>query len=72
MGSGYFPLDRNTESGKKLLEAMRLIEEVKENFYDEVYSGSDGQFDNAARDGGFLALLGLAKRLIREELEKEN
>jgi len=72
MASGYFPLNREEENGRKLVNAMKLIEEVKENYYEDIYSGSDGQFDNAASDGGSLALLGLARTLINNELEKEN
>lgn len=68
MASGYFPLDESQESGKKLLEAVRLIEEVIENFYDNIYSGADGQFDNAASDGGSLALLSLAIGIIKREV----
>ena len=72
MASGYFPLCREEENGKKLIDAMRLIQEVKDYFCEDIYSGSGGQFDNAASDGGSLALLGLAKRLINDELENDN
>lgn len=68
MGSGYFPLQSDDESGQKLAEAARLVQEVIELFRESISSGEDGQFDNAASDGASLALLGLTARLIREEV----
>jgi hypothetical protein len=66
MGSGTFPLHHNDEDGKKLLEAARLIGEVHSSMADGVFSGDSGggQYDNAASDGGSLALLSLAKSLV--------
>ena len=70
MGSGRFPLDRS--GWKRLLEAARLIDEVMNEVYDDIYSGESGgmQFDNAARDGGYLATLSLAQRLITEAVKE--
>ena len=72
MGSGMFPLDVNySRAGKALLEASKLIQATINDLYDGVYSGDSGgnQYDNAASDGGSLALLGLAKDLIVAELK---
>jgi hypothetical protein len=73
MGSGSFPLYRTDENGKKLLEAAKLIGEVVDGISDDVYSGDSGgmQYDNAASDGGSLALLQLAAQLIEDEVQKE-
>lgn len=67
MGRGYFPLDKYHTDGKKLKEASKLIQEVIDSFYD--YIGIDGQSDNTD-DGGSLALLKEAKRLLLEEVEE--
>jgi len=66
MGSGIFPL--RLADGARLLQAAALIEACHDELVDEVYSGDSGggQFDNAASDGGELALLQLAARLCRE------
>lgn len=71
MGSGYFPFYRNDPEAKKLMEAISLIKEVRDSVWDEVYMGSDGQFDNAASDGGYLRQLAIATALIEECFEKE-
>lgn len=72
MGSGSFPVDRSG-SGQKLIQAAALVAEFLNEWYDSVYSGESGggQYDNAASDGGSLALLSLANRLILAEVEKE-
>ena len=72
MGSGSFPLSPNEETGKKLVQAAALIKEVTDAWYDDVYGGDSGgmQYDNAATDGGSLALLGLAHRLILGEVKE--
>jgi hypothetical protein len=72
MGSGSFPLYRSEENGKKLLEAAKLVQEVCRSMRDDVDSGESGgmQYDNAASDGGSLALLRLAQSLIEDEGEK--
>lgn len=59
MGSGSFPLYRTDESGAKLLNAAKLVNEVVDSISDDVSSGDSGgmQYDNAASDGGSLALL---------------
>lgn len=68
MSSGYFPLPKNGESGKKLVDANLLIREVIDKFQDDVYSGIDGQFDNSASDGGSLALLELACTILENQV----
>ncbi len=67
MGSGCFPI-----KSKQLKEAARLIDEVVNNYYNDVYSGESGcmQYDNTASDGGSLALLNLASKLIKGEIDK--
>ena len=69
MGSGYFPLYDKSDDGQKLKGAAALIEDVIEIYYDSVYSGDGGQFDNAASDGGALARLELAKNLCLGEIQ---
>ena len=67
MGSGYFPLERNDEDAKTLLEAAAAVERIVNQF--NGYDLSD-QADNAASDGASLALLTLAIQLIRDEVRK--
>lgn len=66
MGGGYFPLERRSNSAKDLERAMAIIDEVREEYMDDIYSGSDGQYDNAASDGGYLERLWIARGLIAE------
>ena len=68
MGSGYFPISKMDEDGKRLMKAVVLVEEVKSELLDAIYDGDDGQFDNAASDGGSLARLGVAIDLIKGEV----
>ena len=72
MGRGTFPLYRNDEEAKKLLTAVSLVREVIHEINESVYSGDSGggQYDNSASDGGSLALLHLAARLIEGEVER--
>ena len=70
MASGYFPLDpRYDEAGKRLLAAAEAIEAVVSEYWE--YACDLSESDNAASDGASLALLGLAARLVRDELKKE-
>ena len=66
MGSGYFPFSYNDSESKQLREAVELIKSVRESVWNEIYSGDDGQFDNAASDGGYLRQLSIAISLIQE------
>ena len=66
MSSPYFPDLINKEDKEKLRAAANLIREVTGKYYEPVYSGDDGQYDNSASDGGALALLELAISLIEE------
>lgn len=70
MGSGIFPLERNDEGYESLRKAVELIQETHRICIDSVYSGESGggQTDNAASDGGSLARIALAEKLIRGEL----
>ena len=70
MGSGYFPLNKKDVAGGKLLKAKNLIDEVIRDYYEDIYSGIDGQYDNAASDGGSLALLGLCIEILEKEVLK--
>lgn len=72
MGSSYrsdLNAGRMPEEEAKLREAVRIVEEVRKGWWEFV--GEDGQVDNAADDGGLIATLGIAVRLIREELPDE-
>jgi len=68
MGSGTFPLYRNDDDAKDLLEMVEKIDYFIEEYAECVYSGDCGgnQFDNAAADGRYLEKLSLAARLIKE------
>jgi len=68
MSSGYFPLSEGSSHGKKLLEASKLIQDVCDSLYEDVYGDTDGQFDNAMSNGESLAMLKLAKDLIEDEI----
>lgn len=72
MGSGTFPLYKTDTRGQRLLGAAKEVREVCDEMVDAVYSGDSGggQFDNAASDGGSLALLRLAASLIEDEVVK--
>mgnify|MGYP001564777209 CR=1 FL=1 len=73
MGSSYRQ-DLNNGQAKglefSLKEAVRLIEEVREELYRTI--GDDGQFDNAADDGRLLERLLIARDLIQDELPKQD
>ena len=51
---------------QKLRKACALIEDVRNDIWETL--GDDGQFDNAADDGGLREMLGLARHLILAEL----
>lgn len=67
MGSGSLPVYGAHETGLKLIEAIRLIAEVRDYWRDAVYSGESGgnQFDNAARDGAYLERLNVAMEMLK-------
>lgn len=74
---GLMTTRENSMSGRnfpvvdaRLTEAAKLIDAVIDDYWDDVYSGDDGQYDNSASDGGSLALLGLARSLIQKETRK--
>jgi len=73
MGSGCFPLSREDKDAGKLLQASKLIDEVIKSLWGDVYSGDVGgmQYDNAASDGGSLALLGLASKLVLDQVREK-
>lgn len=50
----------------KLREAVRLIREVARDWWE--YVGTDGQYDNAADDGGLIERLGIAADFVEGEL----
>lgn len=61
MSSGYFPLGMHDPGAEKLREAARLIREVRDEYSSPV--AELGQAEDAASDGGELALLWLAANL---------
>lgn len=72
MGSSYRDyLNRGSmkEWEAKLRQAIVLVEEVRDDLYDNL--GSDGQYDNAADDGALGEKLWIAIRFIKEELPKD-
>jgi len=73
MGRGAFPLYRSGQNGKKLIEALRLMEIVQCDLSDAVSTGDSGggQFDNAASDGAALERLNIAAELVRDCIEPE-
>ena len=54
---------------KELRKAVAILSTISADILECI--GSDGQFDNAADDGALREKLGLAKRLILEELPDE-
>ena len=66
MGSGMFPISRDDEDGKKLLEARRLIFCIHQDNWEYVCSGETGggQIDNAAIDGAYMGKLELIIKII--------
>lgn len=70
MSSGYFPVQQSTEIAAKLMRAAVLLQEVIDECLDDVYDGDSGggQFDNAASDGASLAMIGLARKLVVNEV----
>ena len=66
MSSGAFPL--SGKDAEKLEQVVKLLCEVNEEWDDCLYTGDSGglQFDNAASDGGYLARLGIARKLIED------
>lgn len=52
-----------------LREAVRLVRIVIGEVWETI--GGDGQYDNAADDGGLAERLGIARRLIEGELPDE-
>ena len=72
MGSGMFPISKESEEGRKLLEARKLIFSIHQDNWDYVLSGDTGgnQFDNAAIDGKYMGKLELMVKLIDECLRE--
>ena len=68
MSSGYFPMNNTDRGAKELLRAALIVRKLISNVWESVCSGDDGQFDNAAYDGGSLARLELAVNLIVGEV----
>lgn len=68
MASGYFPLRKSAVDGQKLVEAARLISEVIKNWREECLT--QDQPDNAYSDGGHMAELHLAERLVTDAVTR--
>jgi hypothetical protein len=47
MSGGYFPMKDMERRAKDLLRAALLVQNVIDDFWDPIYCGEDGQFDNA-------------------------
>ena len=71
MGRGYFPLYESSDRAKQLREAIQKIEAVRDELINCVYSGDDGQFDNAASDGGYLERLSIAVEMLDGCIERK-
>jgi len=70
MASGFFPIDGRDHAGQELMRAAQLVTNVLDYYTDDVYCGAGGQFDNAASDGGAIARLALAVKLIQDEVRE--
>mgnify|MGYP001605452480 CR=1 FL=1 len=70
MSGSRFPLRTGEEGWSMLKTAAEAVEKVREMYWEDAYEGSSGQYDNSASDGGSLALLGLAVKLIRGEIRE--
>ena len=64
MGSGYFPYGVNDKEAEKLIQARMLIREFSEKIAECIYEFSDGQYDNACSDGGYLERLNVAIEML--------
>jgi hypothetical protein len=66
MASGTFPLPSTDSDAKKLLEAKKILEDFRSEYYEIIYSGDSGgcQYDNAASDGGYLERISIAIEMI--------
>lgn len=69
MSSGYFPLERGSLKGLKLLGAVNTIEAVSKDMWKCVAELEDS--GDASFDGACLAELELAKKLILGVLENQ-
>jgi hypothetical protein len=67
MASGTFPLSANSVSGQKLRVAVGLVRQVLAAAAEEIEY--ETQLDNAMSDGGSMARLELAVRLIEAEVQ---
>ena len=64
MGRGYFPYEVNDKEAEKLIQARMLIREFNEKIAECIYEFSDGQYDNACSDGGYLERLNVAIEML--------
>ena len=67
MHSRCFPV--GGRNGKKLKNAVSLVEEVIRDLYEDIYSTERMQFENCAFDGEALGMLSLARKLIEERIK---
>lgn len=69
MGSGYFPVGRDTELGKALLQAVSDVEGAMHRWREHHDEGDSGQFDNAASDGAYIDKIYMGASFIEEAVE---
>jgi len=67
MGSGYFPISKTSEHGKRLLEMSLEIQKIEEWVY--ANSMANTQTDDAMTDGMACAELNLAVELIHRNIK---
>ena len=72
MGRGYFPYEVNDKEAEKLIQARILIREFNEKIAKCIYEFSDGQYDNACSDGGYLERLSVAIEMLDGCFTKNN
>lgn len=72
MGSGTFPI-KNGAGFCKIKAAIKLIEEIRNEWTESVFSGDSGgnQLDNAAIDGGYLERMSIAIDMLEGCLHSE-
>ena len=73
MGSGIFPLPNYDKLANELAEIEKKLDEVIDELIDDIYDGNSGgmQYDNTARDGGYLQRLRIARELISDCYKRE-
>ena len=69
MGSGYFPLDSRDDEGRKIVNIIQQITDLRDEWAG--YIMEQDQVDNAAYDGGYLERFSIAAEMLQGVLKRE-